>query len=85
MSGHSYGTICPNCGEELNAYSDHKPFDTVSGECMYCGFCYYTKSDQMSLEEMNELREDYNNNTCFDDTKLKPLKKLPKINKELIY
>lgn len=58
MSGHSDNTICPNCGLECNRYSDYKPFDTVSLDCINCGFYTNTTIKQMSLEELNEMRKD---------------------------
>jgi len=48
-------------------YSNWKPYDIVSGECLDCGFYYDTKEGQMTLEEVNERRKDYD---------LKPLKEL---------
>lgn len=59
MSGTSYSTHCPSCGNEdsVMAYSDYKPYETVSGECTECGFSYWTKPEQMTLEEVNDLRE----------------------------
>ena len=58
MSGCSYGSICPKCGGEMSCYSDYKPYDTVFGECLNCGFTYYTKEEQKTLEEVNERRLD---------------------------
>ena len=71
MSGASYSTHCPACGNEeaIMAYTDYKPYDFTSGECLECGFSYYTKEEQMSLEEVNELR---------DQMELEPLKELVK-------
>jgi len=73
MSGTSYSNPCPVCGEEMSCYSDYKPLDNVGGECIHCGFCYYTKAEQMSLEEVNERRLEYNENN-EDEKPLKPLK-----------
>jgi len=41
-----------------------------SGECMYCGYFFYTKEEQYTLEELNELRA---------DREMPPLSELPKI------
>lgn len=68
MSGNGYTTTCPECGEEMSAYSDHKPHDYVSAECLECGFCYYTTDAQMTLKEVNDLRVEQGM------TKLKKLK-----------
>ena len=79
MSGHSFSAECPNCEGIINAYSDHKPFQYESGECYECGFHYYTVAKQMDLESLNEYRTDEE----YHAEKLKPLKKLPKIEKWL--
>lgn len=61
MSGWSDSQDCPECGSEnsLKSFGDHKPRDTVGGECMDCGFEYHTVEGQMDLEEVNERRKDY--------------------------
>ena len=74
MSGCSYQTTCPICEEQMDAYSDHKPHDTVFGSCLNCGFSYYTATGQMGLKEINELRKEYNENAEPEEP-LKPLKK----------
>ena len=39
MSGTSYNAVCPRCNStNLICSSDWKPFDSVSGECLDCGF-----------------------------------------------
>jgi len=73
MSGFSDGTLCPNCGEEANRYSDYKPFDVVSIDCLECGFYTSTSVHQMELDELNEMRA---------DNELEPLKELPEFKKE---
>ena len=75
MSGISDSMNCPYCGgkDTLFIYQDYKPFDNVDGECMGCGFAYYTKPYRMSLSELNEIRV---------DRELPELSKLPDI-KEL--
>ena len=68
MSGCGYSSTCPKCGSEnMQCYSDYKPYDTASGECLDCGFSYSTQEEQMTLEEVNERRADYN---------LEPLEKM---------
>lgn len=60
MSGCSYDATCPECGStEMSVSSDWKPYDCVSGECLECGFSFSTMPSQMSLEEVNERRADY--------------------------
>jgi Zn ribbon nucleic-acid-binding protein len=86
MSGHSYGALCPNCGEEMSAYTDHKPHDCVSAECLECGFEYWTKSEQMPLKALNERREQHNEDIGYeedDEDFLKPLKVLPSLDEFL--
>ena len=70
MSGHSYSGMCCKCGEEMNMYEDHKPHPYVSGDCLDCGFTYMTEEDQLSLDEVNEMRIDGD---------LKPLDKLKEV------
>jgi len=80
MSGTSYDNPCPNCGQPMNCFSNYKPFDTVNGECLNCGFCYYTKTDQMSLNDLNYQRKDYNKGMGYkkgDEEYLPPIKKIP--------
>ena len=61
MSGCSDSQDCPKCGsrDSLKTYTDYKPIDSVSGECLECGFEYHVVEGQMDLEETNERREDY--------------------------
>jgi hypothetical protein len=40
----------------MQTYVDWKPYDYVSGECLECGFSYYTADEQMSLDEVNVRR-----------------------------
>lgn len=57
MSGCSGDAKCPACGEEgMDTYTDYKPHDTVSGQCLNCGFAYYTNVRRMSLGEINSYR-----------------------------
>ena len=69
MSGCGFGTICPNCGKEADAYNDYKPFDHTDLWCYHCGFTSFSTIGYMSLEEINENRVENN---------LRKLKKLPK-------
>jgi len=48
---------CYRCGGEMNIYEDWKPHSYVSGECLECGFSYHTVETQLTLQEVNELRE----------------------------
>jgi hypothetical protein len=40
----------------MACYYDWKPYDTVSGQCLECGFSYHTREAQMSLKKVNRLR-----------------------------
>ena len=77
MSSHSYENICPVCKEQMSCCCDYSPFDFVSGDCIHCGFSYYTKVEQMSLEDINYQREEHNEGMEYtekDEEYLKPLK-----------
>ena len=76
MSSTQDSRKCPNCGgkEMLETYFENRPFENVFGECLKCGFFYYTVGGQMSLNRLNEMRK--NNG-------LRPLKKLSKVKKTL--
>lgn len=67
MSGFSGADVCFKCNGDMMVYSDYKPHAYVSGECLDCGFAYYTVDEQLSLDEVNELRK---------EQELKPVKKL---------
>jgi len=58
MSGCAGSATCPKCGGEMQTYMDWKPCDYVSGECLECGFYYYTADGQMNLNEVNGERKD---------------------------
>ena len=78
MSGCGYDDTCPNCDETISCYSDNKPYDYVSGNCIHCGFYYYTTCNQDTLENLNICREEYNDDYDLEgEDKLPPLTKLP--------
>ena len=58
MSGSSFGETCPKCGNEMLSCSDWKPHNSVSGECLFCGFEYWTVTGQRTLDEVNDQRKD---------------------------
>lgn len=68
MSGCSGGTNCPNCGKEADEYTDWKPFNYTTITCYECGLQIYPTHNYMTLEEVNELRE---------ENDMEPLEKLP--------
>lgn len=57
MSGCSDSNPCPRCGKTMDTYSDYKPFDMCSGECMYCGFYYFTDCRVMSKKALKTARK----------------------------
>jgi len=69
MSGHSYMQNCPRCGKEGDAYDETRRL-YFCFECLECGHSVATTELQMSLSEVNEIR---------NDRGLKPLKKLRSI------
>jgi hypothetical protein len=56
MSGCSSGDDCPRCLGKgtLEVYSDWKPFDQTTGQCLRCGFTYYYKYGIIKKEELKE-------------------------------
>ena len=85
MSGVSYDKECPNCGGTLDCYSDYKPFDHGSGQCLDCGFYYFTKTGQLTLEELNNEREERNEDWDLEDNeRYEKLTILPKIDPDLL-
>ncbi len=58
MSSWSDNQDCPMCGgkDSLMMSGGNKPYDNGSGECLECGFSFYTKEEQMSLDDVNESR-----------------------------
>ena len=85
MSGCSYDSSCPNCGDNVSEYSDHKPFAiTVIGPCLSCGFFTTVDVNYYCLEELNEAREEHNkNNELEGEDLLLPLTELPEQDKTL--
>ena len=60
----------------MEIYSDWKPFDYSTAQCFYCGFTYYPQVEQMDLDEVNELRANYNEGIdAIGKDRLKPLTK----------
>ena len=82
MSGHSDITDCPNCGDDMESYQDWKPVNLSENWCIHCGWYSTTKFGQMSLEELNDRRKDYNDD--WDDEDDKPLEILTELPKCII-
>lgn len=79
MSGTSYQTDCPRCGGKgtLQCSSDYRPFDGVAGECLRCGFNYWTAMGMMGKDELELRRVDY-------DVDVKDLKQIADEERELM-
>jgi len=77
MSGTSYSTNCPNCKKEMQSYTDWKPIDLTIHTCYECGFSIRNEVYFMTLDELNDDRL----NVLDID---KPLKELPKQNKDCL-
>jgi len=74
MSGYTDVSTCPNCGSErMNTSVDYKPFDHVQHECPDCGLIIYPAIEYRDLNELNELREEWD---------MEPLTELPEQNKD---
>lgn len=85
MSGCSGSTVCPNCGADINVYTDWKPYDMVDvGPCYDCGFYAYTKAGFLNLEELNQAREEHNDLYGYEgEDRLEPLTELPEQDKNI--
>ena len=57
MSGSSDIDKCPECGKEMFVYMETRPYLSVAGECLNCGFGYYTHEYHLDQEQIEELKE----------------------------
>jgi DNA-directed RNA polymerase subunit M/transcription elongation factor TFIIS len=57
MAGSGFTESCPKCGGEMECYTERTVWN--SGECLECGYEYHTEEGQLTLEEVNDKREDY--------------------------
>lgn len=71
MSGVSGSMSCPNCGQDVDTYSDWRPINTESMECLHCGLYVATMHDYYLLIDLNERRAE-------QEPPLEPLTELPK-------
>lgn len=80
MASSSWSEPCRNleCQGEMDCLQDR---DGFSSWCKYCGLHTFTQRRQVTLEELNEWRKEWNAN-CEEDEKLPLLNELPKF---LIY
>ena len=58
MGCHTDVGECPNCGKETEVGMSNSPFDSVWGACFNCGFTYDTVVKYLTLEELNQERDD---------------------------
>jgi Zn ribbon nucleic-acid-binding protein len=68
MGTNSYLKDCPKCSGNdcLNCWNDTNSEES-SGECVHCGYTFWTECNFKSFEEINEIRKNGYN--------LKPLTK----------
>jgi len=57
MSSETYTRLCSQCGSEIEAFYENRPHEFVNGECLECGFFYYTVEDRLSLRDVNWRRK----------------------------
>jgi len=57
MGTHSFGADCPKCNNQLNAFNDTKSL-FVEGDCLECGYIFWTEEGIRPLNELNEIREE---------------------------
>ena len=62
MSGNSYDSDCYKCGgiNTVMCSSESRPFESVSGFCLECGWEYWTEEGQLNEEDLKEFRESFN-------------------------
>ena len=57
MSGWSETSNCPECGSK-DSFESWGDRHEVGGFCYECGYSYKTVEEQMTLDEVNELRKE---------------------------
>ena len=73
MSGYSDTIDCPNCYMEATENGETRPFRTSYVECLECGFYSTVETGQMTIQEINEERENRELEPLGKDEVLKPL------------
>ena len=60
MSTTSDSQDCPKCGgsDSLMTSMDTRPYISACGECIECGFVYWTATDKLNLAGLNDMRAD---------------------------
>jgi len=61
MSGNSYSQDCPRClgKDTLMCNNDSRPHETINGECVCCGYFYYTNFSRLDKDTLKQIRKDY--------------------------
>lgn len=67
MGTNSYSDVCPKCNGNNLMCSSETRRNAISGECLDCGYAYWTEEGTNNFEQLNEIR------VCSYD--LKPLTK----------
>lgn len=81
MSGYSDINDCPNCGMDMNTFTDYKPFNRSENWCIHCEFYSTTKTGQMTLELLNDYRKEWNEGHLDEEDGDKPLEMLTELPK----
>lgn len=58
MSGFSGNCTCPNCNSECDQYTDWKPYDYISIQCVECGLMINPQIVYMDLQDLNMERQE---------------------------
>ena len=59
MTEISYEDNCCKCGRIIYILIDYRPYPNCTGECLDCGYNFFTLIEQRSLEQVNKIREEY--------------------------
>lgn len=58
MGSHSFTTDCHKCGGKETIFACNETRTPhQSGDCLKCGYSYWTEEGQLTPEELKELRE----------------------------
>lgn len=74
MSSHNYSDQCPVCQNQMDLCSETRPIDRINGSCLNCGFSVETVLTRLTVMEINEQRDQYNDDQeLSENEELKPL------------
>lgn len=79
---------CPNCSRNMEIItSSDCGYPDSEGKCLCCGFKFYTSSEYMTLDELNQERMNYNEAMAYEydeEDSLFLLTELPKQDTALV-